>query len=185
MSATDETGLRAAGAVRLEVAGPTAPTAAARLEEVRRACGRVPAMVRHMASAPALLEAYLASEQALSGGQVPMRLREQIALGCATHNDCAYCSAAHALTGRMSGLPAEQIVLARRWRSGDPAEQALLTYAHEVLTRVGAVSDDVLDDALAAGWTPTQLQEVVGHVALNVLTNSYNRLVRPELDWSA
>jgi hypothetical protein len=40
-----------------------------------------------------------------------------------------------------------------------------------------------VDDARAAGVTDAEIGEVVGHIALNVLTNYFNVLAEVDNDW--
>jgi hypothetical protein len=58
------------------------------LASVRKSMGAVPNLVATMAHSPAVAGAYLGFAQALSGGRLPRRLREQIALLVGEANAC-------------------------------------------------------------------------------------------------
>lgn len=47
----------------------------------------------------------------------------------------------------------------------------------------GRVTDGALSDARAAGVTDAEIAEIVGHVALNVLSNFFNHVAQPDLDF--
>ncbi|AYV25714.1 hypothetical protein EES41_03060 [Streptomyces sp. ADI95-16] len=47
----------------------------------------------------------------------------------------------------------------------------------------GAVNDGAVQAARDAGVTDAEIGEVVGHIALNVLTNYFNVLAEVENDW--
>lgn len=83
----------------------TADTATSDLiESVEKKMHKVPNIVRTMANSLAVAKGYLGMSQSLSGGKLPARLREQIALVVAEENDCTYCLAAHTALGKAAGL---------------------------------------------------------------------------------
>ncbi len=47
----------------------------------------------------------------------------------------------------------------------------------------GNVSDDVLERVRKAGFDDGEIAELVAHVALNVLTDYFNRVAQPEIDF--
>jgi alkylhydroperoxidase family enzyme len=78
------------------VAENTADTATKELlTGVKKEFGTVPNLIATMAVSPAVAKAYLAFSQALSGGVLPARLREQIALVVGQQNHCDYLLKAH------------------------------------------------------------------------------------------
>ncbi|HXT61026.1 MAG TPA: carboxymuconolactone decarboxylase family protein [Pirellulales bacterium] len=150
---------------------------------VKAKTGGVPNMMKTMAHAPALLEGYLAFSGALSKGLLRPAVREQLALAVSQANGCEYCLSAHSLLGKRAGLAPEQIAAARKGEADDAQAQAALSLAHELIERRGDVSDEQLEAARLAGLSDGEIAEVVGHVALSTLTNYFNELARPELDF--
>ena len=65
------------------------------LENVNKALGVTPNLMRTLAHSPATLEAYLGFGKALGGGSLSAQLREQIAIATANANACEYCTSAH------------------------------------------------------------------------------------------
>ena len=139
---------------------------------------------RVMANAPSLLEGYLGLSQSLDRGVLPKRIREQVALAIAARNGCDYCLAAHRAGGRFAKLSAAEIELAERGVAAERREAAALRLALEMLERVGDVDDANFEPARAAGLGDTEILELAGHVALNMLTNIVNRLARTPNDFA-
>lgn len=165
---------------------PATATGAAKelLDQVQKALGVTPNMTKVMANSPALLRGYLALSGALATGSVKAPVREQLAIATAEVNGCAYCLSAHTYIGGAVGkLPDAELEAARDATSTDAHTAALLALSDEILRTRGSVSDHAIADARAAGVTDAEIGEVVGHIALNVLTNYFNVLAAVENDW--
>ncbi|MFD5465718.1 carboxymuconolactone decarboxylase family protein [Kitasatospora sp. NPDC127059] len=153
------------------------------LERVQKQLGRVPNLYASMAEAPAALEGYLAMRDQLGRGVLRARMREQLALLVAQENDCTYCVSAHSLRGSTMGLSDEELLATRDASDTDPHAQALLALARELIRTRGQIGDETRALISAAGVTDAEAGEVVAHVALNTLSNYFNHLARPELDF--
>lgn len=160
--------------------------AAELLAQVQKALGLTPNMTKVMANSPALLRGYLALSGALSGGVLRPGVRELLAIETAQYNDCEYCLSAHTYIGaNIAKLDTNELEGARTARSSDPHIQALLSLSDTIARNRGDVSETELDAARQAGVTDAEIGEVVGHLALNVLTNYFNVLAGVENDWPA
>jgi uncharacterized peroxidase-related enzyme len=154
------------------------------LDQVNRSLGLVPNMTKVMANSPALLEGYLQLSGALSGGVLDAGSRERIAITVAEVNGCEYCLSAHTYIGEhVAKVEPEELARARSADSGDPHTRAVLELAAAVVRGRGDVTDDLVSDVRAAGVTDQEIAETIGHVALNVLTNLFNKATRVENDW--
>ncbi|MFI6920337.1 carboxymuconolactone decarboxylase family protein [Nonomuraea spiralis] len=153
------------------------------LVETKRQLGRVPNLYAALANGPAALAGYLAMRDHLSSGALNPRLREQLALLVAQENHCTYCVSAHTMRGRRMGMTDEELARTRQGVDDDPHAGAVLAITRAIMNTGGAVSDDDLDAARAAGVTDEELAEIVGHIALNTLSNYFNHLAQPELDF--
>jgi uncharacterized peroxidase-related enzyme len=161
------------------------PAIEALLGSVRKSMGTVPNLIATMANSPAVARAYLGFAQALAGGSLPRRLREQIALVVGEANACGYCLAAHTALGRRAGLTEEEAKEARRASSRDGKERAALVFARKVVQDRGVVTDDDVEQLRRAGYTDGQVGEIVANVALNIFTNCFNHVAATELDFPA
>jgi alkylhydroperoxidase/carboxymuconolactone decarboxylase family protein YurZ len=77
----------------------------------------------------------------------------------------------------------DDIVAARKATATDSKTAAILTFAAAVNDGRGTVTDEALAAARAAGVTDEEIAETIGHVALNVLTNYFNRAVDVDIDF--
>jgi len=156
------------------------------LARTKATLGSTPNMTKAMALNPAVLAAYLDLTGDLARGALSADVRERIAIGTSELNGCGYCVAAHTHVGRtVRGIPDDELAASRRFASQDPKVAAILRFAQQVTEQRGAVPDADLEAARAAGWTDAELAEVVAVVALTFLTNAYNRLAHPPLDFPA
>jgi uncharacterized peroxidase-related enzyme len=152
-------------------------------DAVERQLGVVPNMMRTMAQSPRVLEGYLAFSGALSRGLLPATVQEQIALAVAETNACNYCLSAHTALGRRAGLSDQQLSASREGRAADAKTNAALQFAAAVLEHRGDVSDREFARIRGAGFSDAEIAEIIAHVALNVLTNYFNRAAQTEIDF--
>lgn len=139
-----------------------------------------------MAHSPAVLETYVAIQNALEDkGALDKKLREVVALAVANVDECSYCQAAHTLGGKAAGLSEADTIAIRRGQVDDPKLQALVTLVREQAAKVGHVQDSTWQAALDAGWSDAELTETSAVVALNLFTNYFNHLVQTDLDLPA
>ena len=154
------------------------------LTEVQKALGVTPNMTKAMANSPALLSGYLGLAGALDGGVLSPGVRERLALATAEYNRCGYCLSAHTYIGaNLAHVADDELDRARHAESSDPHIAAILALSDSVVRGRGAVSDAAWQAARKSGVTDAEVAEVVGHVALNVLTNYFNILADVDNDW--
>lgn len=169
---------------RLKTIDPAAANekATALLHAARAQLGGLPNMTRVMANAPAVLEGYLGLAGALARGVLPARLREQIALVVSEANRCDYCLSAHWAVGRRLGLSADELAAARRG-GGEAKTAAALRFALLVNNARGDVAPADLEAVRAAGYSDEEITEILAHVALNAMTNYFNKAAGVEVDY--
>ncbi len=154
------------------------------LAQVKSALGLIPNMTKVMANSPALLKAYLALFGAVSGGVLPVGVRERLAISTAQLNGCEYCLSAHTYIGaNIADVDITELDAARKAQSDDPHVAALLQLSNEIAENNGDVSRDGLQTAREHGATDEEIGEVVANLALNILTNYFNLLVGVDNDW--
>lgn len=153
------------------------------LNAVTAKLGMTPNMMKTMAQSSAVLDAYLKFSEALAGGKLDARLREQIALISAEINGCGYCASAHTAIGKMVGLSAEAISAARTGHSSDAKADAALKFARTVIVNRGHVSEADVNAVRDAGFSEGEIGEIVANVALNIFTNYFNEIAETEIDF--
>lgn len=160
--------------------GPVADLLAA----VQRGLGVTPNMTKAMANSPALLKGYLELSGALGKGALHPAAREQIALAVAQDNACSYCLSAHSyLAEHVAHLSIEDITAARKSTAADPKTASVLAFATAVNDTRGSITAADLATVRAAGVTDEEIAETIGHVALNVLTNYFNKAADVDIDF--
>jgi uncharacterized peroxidase-related enzyme len=153
------------------------------LDAVAASLGAVPNMTRVMARST-VLDGWLGLNGALRKGAVGAANGERIALAVGEANGCSYCLSAHAYLGsQVAMLSSDELERARRFESNDPAAAAILAFAKVVFETRGAVSDKDIAAARAAGLSDAALGDIVGHVAVNILTNYFNKAFEVDIDF--
>ncbi|MBB6109475.1 carboxymuconolactone decarboxylase family protein [Mucilaginibacter lappiensis] len=146
--------------------------------------GVVPNMMRTMGSSPALLQGYLDLNNTLSHGLLGAKNSEFLALSIAETNACDYCLSAHSyISEKLVHIDTNSIVNARHANSTDAKTDAVLKFANVLIAKNGLVNDNDVEVVKAAGLSDGEIGEVVGHVALNILTNYFNNTADTEIDF--
>lgn len=153
------------------------------LEATNQQLGRVPNLYRSMAQSPAALEGYLSFRSALGRGLLSLQMRERIALLTAAINDCGYCVSAHTFRGAKAGISETDMASTQRAYSDVPKDAAALQFVDTLVRHHGLVSDVDFAKVKSQGWTDEEIGEMVAHVALNVFSNYFNQVAKPELDF--
>jgi uncharacterized peroxidase-related enzyme len=165
-------------------AAPTASHAA--LQGVEQMLGSVPNLFRLLANSPQTLDGYLGLFGALSKGQLDGATRERIAIAIAQMNGCNYCLSAHSyLAKNVAKLDDAEIVRNRDGASSDKKAGAAVRFASQVAKAHGRVSDAELAEVRSAGFSEAAIIEIVGHVALNTLSNYMNEVAKTTVDFPA
>lgn len=146
--------------------------------------GVVPNMMRTMGNSPAFLEGYLNLSGALSSGSLGVKNAALIALAVAEANACNYCLSAHSYLGaHLAKLDDESIAAARAGQSNNPRTHAILQFAQTLVRKRGQVNDADVAAVKNQGVTEGEIAEIVGHVALNTMTNYFNNTANTEIDF--
>jgi len=152
-------------------------------EAVQVKWGAVPNLFRVLGVSPAALEGYLHFADALAGGSLSSRVREQIALAVAEANFCGYCLSTHSFLGGKVGLTKTDIADARHARAADRKTDAILKLTRGIVVQRGEVSDADFKLARPSGLTDGDIVETVANVALNIFANYVNHAARTVVDF--
>lgn len=161
----------------------SAPEAQAVFDRAVQTFGLVPNLIRKMASAPALAEAYLALNDLLQKTSLSPTEQGVLLLTVSRYHECGYCMAAHSMTGRMTGVPDDVIAALREDRViEDPKLEALRQFACALLEQRGWVDEPTQQAFLDTGHTPAQMLEVILAIGLKTLSNYTNHLAGTPVD---
>jgi uncharacterized peroxidase-related enzyme len=153
------------------------------MEMVNKKLGRVPNMYKVMANSPAVLEAYVKFNGALSGGTLGSKMAELIALATAETNACSYCLSAHNFFGAKVGLSEEQMLQGRTFHSQDEKMNMGLLFAKKMLDNPKEISSSDIEPLRNIGYSDGDILEIVANVIRNIFTNYINIISETELDW--
>ena len=142
--------------------------------QIKSAFGVVPNMFKAIGNSSAALESMWTSFGALGNGSLDTKLGEQIAVLVADINRCEYCLAAHTVLGQNAGATADEMASAQSGKSSDPKTQVALNFSSKLVTERGNVSKSDIDTLKAAGFSESDVAEILAHVALNIFTNYTN-----------
>jgi AhpD family alkylhydroperoxidase len=131
-------------------------------------------MIRGMANSSALLRGYLELSRAMKRSHLDRRVSERVSLAVQEWLGCDYCLEAHTAAARGVGLSDTDITLARQGTATDPKIAALVAFGQQIAVAPSEVSDAHVDELRELGWRDEQIADVVGLVALNTLTGSFN-----------
>jgi len=163
--------------------GHADPTTAATLDALKVKLGMVPNLFLTFARAPATLDAYLGFGDSLSKGKLTARQREIISLAVAQANSCQYCLSAHTALGNRAGLSESEVRDARAGGAPDRLDAAVAALSVQILQKRGSISDSDFEAAKASGLDESMMVEILGNVALNILTNYTNNFARTDIDF--
>lgn len=143
---------------------------------------KLPPPVRALANSPATMNAFLGLQAAMGQGQLPARLREQIAIAVGNAQGCQYCVSFHTFLGRKAGLSEQELDMARSGRAPNTKDEAAIQFARQIAARRGAVTDNELAAVRAAGWSDGTVVELLGNVIAITFGNYLNHLAQTEID---
>lgn len=153
------------------------------LSAAERVFGVVPNTATVMANSPAVLESWLAFNQAMEDASIGERLQNQIFLSTSESNSSDYCKSILCAVAPNFGLTAADILAGRTGNSEDRRTNGALKFAEAVLENGGKVSDEQLDAVRQAGFNDAEIVEVAASVVLSCLANFLNNVADTDLDF--
>jgi AhpD family alkylhydroperoxidase len=153
------------------------------LETAEKLFGFIPNLLGVLATAPIALEAYIILTKLLEDESLSPVEQQVVMLAGSHENGCGYCMAAHSTVAGVVGMPA--LVLAAL-RGGtvlpDKKLEALRSFVIDVVRSRGRVSDERIEEFLAAGYSAQSVLEVVFGVAMKTLSNYVNHMAETPVD---
>jgi len=122
---------------------------------------------------------------ALGGGLLPAKLREQIALTVSQANGCSYCVAAHCAIGKTVGLSNSELNDARQSSSPDTKVDTALGFARRLVEDRGRVTEESLARVRRAGYGDAEITEMVAIVAWKIFSNYFHHVAGTDIDFPA
>ncbi len=147
--------------------------------------GATPNFFRTVVHAPAIADAFVAFNGALTNTRLSMQQREIIALTQAGLHGCPYCGAYHVFAATKAGMPREQALAWLKGETSATADAALARFTHAVLTQRGRITDEDLTTLRGNGFDDGHVIEIMAVIAANVFTNFVNLAAQTDVDFPA
>lgn len=159
------------------------PEQKALYDAIQAQLGMVPNFLKVFANSPAALKAFLGLHGIAGDGSLDQQTRERIALALAQQNSCEYCLSAHTAIGRKAGLDGTEIEANRAGTSRDEKAAVAVRFARSLVTHMGEVTTAELVEMREAGYSESDIVEVITHVGMNILTNLLGKAGRIDIDF--
>lgn len=168
----------------IKLVDPNEATGAAKevFNAAEQRLGRVPNMLRVLGHSPAILQSYLAMSEAFRKAQISPQLRGLVTTAVAEAAGSDYMLSLAYSFGPAEGLTPEELDAARRAESADAKTAAALEYAVDAVRKNGHVDEPALEKLRAAGFSETEIAEIVALIALNLFRSYVNLLAGTEVD---
>jgi alkylhydroperoxidase family enzyme len=96
---------------------------------------------------------------------------------------CEYCLSAHTAIGRKAGLDGAEIEANRAGTSRDEKAAVAVRFARSLVAHMGEVTTAELLEMRSAGYSESDIVEVITHVGMNILTNLLGKAGRVDIDF--
>ncbi|MGE4112309.1 MAG: carboxymuconolactone decarboxylase family protein [Burkholderiales bacterium] len=159
------------------------PEQKALYDAIQSQLGMVPNFLKVFANSPAALKAFLGLHGIAGAGSLDAQTRERIALALAQQNSCEYCLSAHTAIGRKAGLNGAEIEANRAGTSQDAKAAVAVKFARSLVAHMGEITTAELVEMREAGYSESDIVEVITHVGMNILTNLLGKAGRVDIDF--
>lgn len=136
--------------------------------------GQVGDMVSAMANSPAVLGGYLQLSRSMKRAKLDRAISERISIAVQVQQGCQTCLESHVAAARSLGIDEGEIALARQGTSGNPATALMVAFGLQVYVDPSGITAAEVEDLKRLGYRDREIADVVGVVALNVLTGAFN-----------
>lgn len=152
-------------------------------DAIHNQLGMVPNFLKVFANSPVALKAFLGLHEIAGNGSLDPQTRERIALTLAEKNSCQYCLSAHTAIGRKAGLNSAEMDANREGTSQDAKAATAVKFAQALVEHKGEVTNDEIQELRDAGFSESDIVEIITHTGMNFLTNIVAKASRVAIDF--
>ncbi len=133
---------------------------------------------------PAVGELYLKAYGIIEeGGVLSPPEQHAVNLAMSSHNDCHYCTKAHAAAGQQAGLDPDTIATINEGGLPDDDRlKALVRATRRILNKRGWLSDGDEEEFADLGLGRPELYEIIALVGIKTISNYVNHVADTEID---
>ena len=153
------------------------------LRQLQSAFGMIPNLIGAMSTSPILIDSLVGLFGKVHGGSFTEAQVQIVLLTDAVTNASAWAVAFHTTLALKEGIDPGDVQAIREGRlPRDGKFAALSALAKTMIERRGHLSDEDVDQFLAAGFGKDHLLEVIAAVAASTITNYTGSITKPSLD---
>ncbi|MFK0244105.1 carboxymuconolactone decarboxylase family protein [Amycolatopsis azurea] len=153
------------------------------LASAKQRMGFITTLNAVMAESPELLAGYNALADLFGKSSLPARAKHVVWVTASVQNGCEYCVAAHSTLALKSGLDDAAVTALRESKPlNDDKLDAARRFTASMVTGLGWVPDEEVEEFLAAGYTKRNVLDVVLGLGMKTLSNYTNHIVHTPLD---
>lgn len=153
------------------------------LESTKNSIGFIPNMHSIIADSPILLKAYKELGVLFNKTSFTPVEREIIEMTINKSNGCSYCIKAHSYFDRISNFPTDILnALISNTPFEDNKLESLRLFTQTVIDKKGWILQKEVEEFLAAGYTKTQILELLVAVAHKTISNYVNHIADTPID---
>jgi uncharacterized peroxidase-related enzyme len=162
----------------------TAPEkSSALLSGVKTSMGFIPNVFAVIAESPQALEGFISLNSLFGASSFTGEEQLVIQLAASIQNECVYCVAGHSAFADSLGVAQEGVCAMREGRVVEnPRLQVLNHTVKELIQGGGQVSETVVSEFLAAGFSKAQFFEVVLGICVKTFSNYVSNALTVPLD---
>ena len=151
-------------------------------DNLQKNLGFVPNLYAYFGKNDTALNDYLGFQNRKS--TLKAKEREVINLITSQINHCQYCLSAHTVLGKMNGFTDEQILEIRKGNIlFDTKLNALVKFTAAVVENHGKVSAEVVEAFFEAGYSESNMIDVIMVVGDKIISNYIHNLTKVEIDF--
>ncbi len=151
-------------------------------DNLQKGLGFVPNLYAYFAKNETALSDYLSLQDRKS--TLRAKEREVINLVTSQINGCRYCQSAHTVLGKMNGFTDEQILEIRKGSASfNDKLDALVKFTASVVENRGHATEQSKEDFFAAGYTESNMIDVIIIVGDKIISNYLHNLTGFEIDF--
>lgn len=151
-------------------------------DNLQKGLGFVPNLYAYYAKNETALGDYLT----LQNRKSTLRAKEKEVINLITSqiNECRYCQAAHTVLGQMNGFTDEQVIELRKGAASfDSKLDALVKFTASTVENRGRASEDAKKSFFEAGYTESNLIDVVILIGDKTISNYIHNLTEFPVDF--